>query len=316
MIEILRAGFLSTVQDTGRYGYQKYGVAISGAMDLYALRVANILVGNSEEAAGIEVTLGGLKLRCTRDVLIAITGGDLSPRINNESIPMWTALWMRRGDILTFACLRSGFRAYIAVRGGIDAPFVLNSYSPLLSSVAATFKPGDRLAIGEKLAARTVKLQPLPDRYVPKINANNAKKEVCVVLGPQDDYFTSEGLEVFLSSEYTVKALSNRQGYRLEGPVIKHNRSPGVESESCWPGAIQVPGDQLPIVLLADTMPMGGYPKIASVISADLDIMGQTKPDDRISFKRVSLSEARSLYLEREERIKEIRRISRVLDEE
>jgi len=306
VIEILQGGFFSAVQDNGRYGYRKYGVPICGAMDLYALRVANILVGNPEGAAGIEVTLGGLKLRCTKDALIAITGGDLSPRINNESIPMWTALWMRKGDILTFICLRSGFRAYIAVKGGIDARFVMNSYSPLLRSKDAALKPGDKLKIGEKSAVRMVKLQPLPDQYVPDCKD---KKEVRVVLGPQDDYFTSEALEVFLNSEYIVKAQSDRQGYRLEGPVLKHTRNADVVSEACWPGAIQVPGDGLPIILLADAMTTGGYPKIASIISADLDKMGQAKPADKISFERVSLGEARSLFLVKEERIKEIRRI-------
>lgn len=305
MIEILQGGFLSTVQDTGRYGYRKYGVPVSGALDLYALRVANILVGNSEGMASIEVTFG-LKLRCTRDMLVAITGGDLSPRINNESIPMWTALWMRKADILTFTCLRSGFRAYIAVRGGIDVPLVMHSYSPLLTGIDAALKPGDRLAIGENPAARMVKLQPLPDQYVP---GYKDREEVRVVLGPQDDYFTSEALEVFLNSEYIVKAQSSRQGYRLEGPVLKHARSANIDSEGVWPGAVQVPGDGLPIILLAGAQTTGGYPKIASIISADLDKIGQAKPSDKISFERVSLSEAHILFLEKEERIKEIRGI-------
>lgn len=306
MIEILQGGGFSTVQDSGRYGYRKYGVPICGAMDLYALKVANILVGNSEGAVGIEVTLGGLKLQCTEDALIAVTGGDLTPQINNESIPMWTPLWMRKGDILTFIRLRSGFRAYIAARGGVEARFLMNSYSPLLRSKDAALKRGDKLAIGEMSAVRMVKLQPLPAQYVPDCKD---KKEVRVVLGPQDDFFTSEALEVFLNSEYIVKAQSDRQGYRLEGPAIKHRRSADVDSEACWPGAIQVPGDGLPIILLADAMTTGGYPKIASVISADLDKMGQTKPADKISFKRVSLSEARRLFLLEEERIKEIRKI-------
>ncbi|MBA7661098.1 5-oxoprolinase subunit C [subsurface metagenome] len=220
-------------------------------------------------------------------MLVAITGGDLSPRINNETIPMWTALWMRKGDILTFTCLRSGFRAYIAVRGGIDVPFVMHSYSPLLTGIDAALKPGDRLAIGENPAARMVKLQPLPDQYVP---GYKDREEVRVVLGPQGDYFTSEALEVFLNSEYIVKAQSSRQGYRLEGPLIKHTRSANINSEGIWPGAAQVPG-------------------IASVISADLDKIGQAKPSDKISFERVSLSEAHILFLEKEERIKEIRGI-------
>jgi antagonist of KipI len=306
VIEILEGGFFSTVQDNGRYGYRKYGVPICGAMDSYALRVGNILVGNFDGAAAIEVTLGGLKLRCTKDALIAITGGDLTPRTNNESTPMWTPLWMRKGDVLAFIRLRSGFRTYIAVKGGIGARFVMNSYSPLLRSKDAALSSGDKLAIGEKSAIRMVKLQPLPDQYVPDCES---RKEVRVVLGPQDDYFTSEALEVFLNSDYTVKPESDRQGYRLEGPVLKHTINADIDSEACWPGAIQVPGDGLPIILLADAMTTGGYSKIASIISADLDKMGQSKPADKISFKKVSLGEARSLLLVKEERIKEIRRI-------
>lgn len=307
MIEILHPGFQSTIQDCGRYGYRKYGVPISGAMDCYALKVANILVGNQENEAGIEVTLGyGFKLRVTTEVLIAIAGGDLSPKINNESFPMWTTLWMKKDDVLTFGAQKSGFRAYIGIKGGIDWPFLMNSYSPMIGSSAGILKSGDRLKIGAKSVLGKIGLQALPDQYVPEYKN---QFQLSVLLGPQDDYFTLEALEVFLNSEYTVTSQSNRQGYRLEGPVLKHVKTYDIISEPVWPGSVQVPGDGLPIILCKDAQTTGGYPKIASVISADLDKFGQAKPSDRLSFRSVPIEEAHKLYLAQEERIKGIKKI-------
>lgn len=310
MIEILQGGFFSTIQDYGRYGYRKYGAPISGAMDWYALRVANILVGNPEKTAGIEVTFYGLGLRATRDVLIAITGGDLLPQINNESIPMWTPLWLKKDDILTFPKLNSGFRAYVAVKGGVDNPLVMNSCSTMVKvgfgGTGGPLKSGDRLAIGEKLGVRTVKLIPLPYRYVPEYKTKN---QLSVVLGPQQDYFISEALELFLSSEYTIKSQSDRQGYRLKGPELRHIKDYDIISEPVWPGAIQVPGDRLPVILLADAQTTGGYPKIASVISSDLDKLGQAKPSDKISFNALPLDVAHRMFLEKEKIVEEIKTI-------
>lgn len=307
MIEILHPGLLASVQDCGRYGFRKYGVPISGAMDCYALKVSNILVGNSETEAGIEVTLGyGFKLRVENKVLIAITGGDLSPKVNNQSIPMWTPLWMRKEDILTFGAQRSGFRAYIAIQGGIERPFLMKSYSPMIGNSTGVLKSGDRLKIRPKSVVRKMEMKALSDSYVPEYKT---PIQLSVILGPQDDYFTPEALEVFLNSQYNVTPQSNRQGYRLEGPALKHSRTYDLISEPVWPGSVQVPGDGLPIILCKDAQTTGGYPKIASVISADLDNLGQAKPSSKIFFKRMSIEEAHRLYLAQEERIQNLKRI-------
>ncbi len=307
MIEVLHPGFLASIQDTGRYGYRKYGVAVSGAMDGFALRVANLLVGNPENAAGIEVTLGyGFKMRAATELWIAITGGDLTPQINKTPIPMWTPLEMRKDDILTFRVQKSGFRAYVAVGGGIESPLVMNSYSPMIGTSGGILKPGDRLNLHTPPLPPRIRLPVLPAGYVPKYES---RIRLSVIFGPQEDFFTSESLKLFLHSEYTITPQSNRQGYRLEGPRLSHTKTYDVISEAVWPGAVQVPGDGLPIILCADAQTTGGYPKIASVISADVDKLGQAKPSDKISFHSVSIEEAHRRYLKREEKIEDLKRI-------
>jgi len=308
MIEILSGGVLSTVQDQGRYGYRQYGVPISGAMDLYALRLANILVGNNEDAAGIEVTFYGLRLRSTEDTWIAITGGDLSPQKNGKPVSMWKSICLKKNEVLSFRGLRSGFRAYMAVQGGFDIPLIMNSRS---TSIKAAFggtggalKTGDRLKTSHSFAGEKIQEKAIPDQLIPSYSTQN---ELRVVSGPQSDYFSSEILELFLSSEYTVTPQSDRQGYRLTGPALRHIRSHDVITEAVWPGAVQIPGDGLPIILLSDAQTTGGYPKIASVISVDIDKLGQAKPSDKIRFKLVKLEESVYLLNEQENRLKEIK---------
>jgi biotin-dependent carboxylase-like uncharacterized protein len=276
-------------------------------MDRYAFRVANMLVGNPENAAGIEITVYGLRLRTDKDILIAITGGDLSPEINKAPVPMWVPLWLRKGDILDFKWRRSGFRAYVAVRGGIDVPPVMNSRSTMVKAgfggTGGALKPGDTLPVGETVAVKDIKLKPLPDQFVPKYEAGN---RLFVVLGPQQDYFTQDGVQVFLNSEYTITPQSDRQGYRLNGPKVTHVNDYNVVTEPAWPGVIEIPGDGFPIILLADSGTTGGYLKIASVISADLDKLGQAKPSDKILFEAVPLDKAYRLLKEKETVIKKI----------
>ncbi len=307
MIEILSGGILSTIQDQGRYGYRQYGVPISGAMDRYAFRVANILVGNEEEAAGIEATFYGLKLRSFTDTRIAITGGDLSPQINDQPVPMWTSIRLPKDGVLSFRRLRSGFRAYVAVQGGIDIPTLMNSRSTMAKAVfggtGGALKSGDRLKIGKKWTRTKMDGRTLPDRFIPKYSTQN---ELRVVLGPQADYFSPETVKVFLGSEYTITPQSDRQGYRLTGPALRHVRSYDVITEAVWPGVVQVPGDGFPILLLADAQTTGGYPKIGSVISVDLDKLGQAKPSDKIRFKSVSLERSLELLQEQEDQVEEI----------
>jgi antagonist of KipI len=307
MIEILSGGILSTVQDQGRYGYREYGVPISGAMDRYALRVANILVGNEGDAAGIEATFYGLKLRSFIDTRIAITGGDLSPQINDQPVPMWASIRLPKDGVLSFRRLRSGFRAYVAVQGGIDIPTLMNSRSTMAKAAfggtGGALKSGDRLKIGKNWARTKLERRTLPDRFIPKYSTQN---ELRVVPGPQADYFSPETVEVFFGSEYTITPQSDRQGYRLTGPALRHIRSYNVITEAVWPGVVQVPGDGFPILLLADAQTTGGYPKIGSVISVDLDKLGQAKPSDKIRFKSVSLERSLELLREQEDQVEEI----------
>lgn len=310
MIEVLHGGVLSSIQDRGRYGYRQYGVPISGAMDGYALRMANILVGNPEDVAGIEVTFYGLKLRSTRDIWIAITGGDLSPQMNGESIPLWTSTLLKKDNVLAFGRLKSGLRAYVGVQGGIDLPLLMNSRSTMIKAAfggtGGPLKSGDRLKIGGNFLLQKTGVKTLPERYVPEYKTQN---ELRVVLGPQFDYFAEETFKLFLDSEYTVAPESDRQGYRLKGPELKHIKSFNLITEAVWPGVVQVPGDGLPILLLADAQTTGGYPKIASVISVDLDRIGQAKPSDKIWFQAVSLEKAQNIFLEQEEHVLEIKKI-------
>ena len=310
MIEILNGGILSTIQDQGRYGFRQYGVPISGAMDRYAFRVANILVGNGEDAAGIEVTFYGLNLQSSVDTWIAITGGDLSPQINGQPVPMWASIRLPKDGILSFRRLRSGFRAYVAFQGGIDIPPLMNSRSTMAKAsfvgTGGVLKYGNRLKIGENCTGKKRGKKTLPDRFVPKYSTEN---ELRVILGPQSHYFSAATVEVFLGSQYTVTAQSDRQGYRLAGPALKHLRSHDVITEAVWPGAVQVPGDGLPIILLADAQTTGGYPKIGSVISVDLGKLGQAKPSDKIRFKSVSREKSLELLREQEDQIEEIEKL-------
>jgi biotin-dependent carboxylase-like uncharacterized protein len=219
---------------------------------------------------------------------------------------MWKPLELKRDDLLSFGSPRSGFRAYIAIAGGLEVPFLMNSSSPMVGVSGGNLKAGDRLESGPQPPSGKIRVQPLPAHLVPEYEN---RIQLSVTLGPQDDFFTPESLERFLNSEYTITPQSNRQGYRLDGPVLKHVSTHDLISEAVWPGAVQIPGDGLPVILCVDAQTTGGYPKIASVISAEVDRLGQAKPSDRLSFKRVSIEEAHRMYLEKEERINEIRRM-------
>jgi antagonist of KipI len=227
-IEVLDGGMLTTVQDLGRFGYQRYGVPTSGALDLFSHRAANRLVGNPDDAAGLEMTLIGPRLRFVAPVTIAVTGADLGAR----------------GDA-------------VGVRGA--RPVLL----------------GGALHLGE--AARPV---------------YGHAHTLRVVLGPQDDRFTPDGIRTFLSSSYSVSPQSDRMGYRLAGPVIQHLRGADIVSDGTPFGAVQVAGDGVPIVLLADRGTAGGYTKIATVIGPDIPRLAQAAPGDTVTFEAVSLAEA------------------------
>lgn len=306
-IEILSPGLQTTIQDLGRFGYSHYGVPPSGALDFFSLRIANRLVGNPEDQACLETTLLGLRFKALEDVCIAVTGGNLRPQINKSPCEMWRSHVLHKDDILTFGGPGNGCRAYVAFGGTLKILPALGSLSTNLTAGFGGFagrplQKGDVLQIESaqlKLAAagREVKSEWIPD-YA-------ATWTLRVIWGPQDDEFTQTAKHIFTHSSYLVAAQSDRTGVRLNGPEIarKSNTPESIISEGLIAGSIQVPGDGQPIIILGETV-TGGYRKIATVISADLPLVGQIKPGDKIEFQPVSIDAARAALMEMEGKIK------------
>ena len=301
MIEVIKPGLFTTVQDGGRWGYQQYGVGISGAMDAFALSCANLLVGNPEGAAGLEITVLGPTLRFTRETLLAVTGADLNPRLEGEPLETWTCHQVQPSSTLSFVERKGGVRAYLGVSGGIDVPLVMGSRS--------TYLLGHFGGLGGRAlkAKDNLPLFPLgPGTYHPmgtffpaNLRPAYQKKPILrVILGPFKDFFSEEGVRAFLSTEYTVSPHSDRMGYRLKGEPIKRHKAGEMITCGLANGTIQVPPDGQPIILLADRQTIGGYPIIATLIHADLPLIAQCMPGDRVRFSAVSPDEAREAYLQ------------------
>lgn len=309
-LEVIYPGAFTTIQDLGRYGYQKYGVSISGAMDKFSFRVSNILVGNAENEAAIEVTLIGPKLLALENLIISITGADLSPQINGFSVPNWCALEIKKGDIISFGKPQSGCRAYIAVAGGIDFPIVMGSRSihtrSQLGGNGRALIKGDIIGIKNRIRGDRALSRCLPSDYIP---IYDKEWHVRVIMGPQSEYFTRSGIYVFLNSEYEITSQADRMGYRLKGPKIEHKAGADILTDATPPGSIQVPGDGMPIILLADAQTTGGYAKIAVVITSDQYQLGQAKPGDKIKFSKIRIGEAHRLLKEEEEKILRIKNL-------
>ena len=309
-LEVLQPGAFTTVQDLGRYGYQKYGVSISGAMDRFALRVANLLVGNKEGEAAIEATVVGPKMKALENLQVAFTGGDLSPAVNGKTVPMWGTLNIIKGDVISLGFPKSGCRAYVAVGGGIDFPLVMGSRSihtrSNLGGNGRALIKGDVLTIKDSgPRIQESKLFRLPKDQIPIYGRS---WQVRVILGPQNDYFTRQGIDTFLHNEYLITPQADRMGYRLKGPPIEHKAGADILTDATPPGSIQVPGDGMPIILLADGQTTGGYSKIAGVTSVDQDLLAQAKPGDKVRFQRVTILEAHRLLEIMEKRIQGIKK--------
>ena len=302
IFEVMQPGVYTTVQDRGRFNYQQFGVPVCGAVDSFAYRVANALVGNLQGQAVLEATIFGPTLKVLNQGLIAVTGGNLTPLINNTPLPMWKSIAMHPDDVLQFKGVKSGCRAYIAVAGGIDVPLVMGSRSTYVAGKIGgmngrPLSAGDRLNRGREIAKAEGHV---PSELIPLYPDD---REICVILGPQDDYF-SEGIEKFFTSTFTVSTKADRMGYRLEGNAIMHKKEvvKSIISEPSVPGGIQVPPDGQPIILLVEQT-VGGYTKIATVISSDIGKVGQAKPGDRIRFRQVDIGEAHKIVKEEEEKI-------------
>ena len=302
------AGPQTTVQDLGRPGYLRYGIPPSGPVDLASFLLANRLVGNPETAAALECTLIGPRLEMRGETVVAVTGADMPVTVNDREIPRWTAAPVRAGDVLRLGPSLRGARAYMSFAGGIDVPLALGSRATYLRGTLGGFqgrqlKKGDlvNLCRPPRAAGRT------PERRAraEMIPSFGDKAEVRVILGPQVDRFTREGIDTFLSELYEVTPQSDRMGVRLNGPAIPHTRGHDIISDGIPLGGIQVVGDGQPIILLVDRQSTGGYTKVATVCSFDIGRVGQAKPGQRLRFKAVTVPEAHVLLGQERKRLQE-----------
>ena len=306
---VLKPGLLTTLQDLGRNGYQSQGFSVGGAMDTRSLKVANLLLDNTEGEAALEITLLGPELEFTADTFVAVTGGDFSPALNGQPVPVYAALRIRKGDILSFGGAKTGTRGYIAFAGGLDVPVVMGSRSTNLKSRVGGFH-GRKLEAGDLVEERTIRsrLPFLRVRRLPPPDYDQDDGVLRVILGPQDQIFTREGIETFLHSEYTVTAESDRMGCRLDGPPVAAAGATDILSDGTVFGAVQVPASGKPIILLADRQTAGGYAKIASIITADLPRLVQKRMDQKIRFREVTVKQAQELLLREARELKRLRR--------
>ncbi len=295
-IRIIEPGPLSTVQDRGRFGYQNRGVPVSGAMDLQALRIANHLAGNCNAEAGIEITWGGFRAEFLAPAHIAITGADPKPRLNGRSVPCWSGFSVQEGDILELNYVETGCRTYLAFSGGVDVPEVMGSRSTYVRGgfgglMGRALQKGDVLGLGQ--GGGTL-VSACSQSLIPKYCDHPVLR---VTLGPQADALTPESLSWFLSLPYVVTDRCDRMGYSLKGPVLKHQQKADIVSDGTAFGAVQVPGNGQPIILMADRQTIGGYAKPATIISVDLPLLAQLVPGSSVRFEAVSLWTARELAI-------------------
>ncbi|NWF87243.1 biotin-dependent carboxyltransferase family protein [Candidatus Bathyarchaeota archaeon] len=298
VFRVLKPGLFTTVQDLGRYGHLKYGIPISGAMDTFSFISANLLVANNPNDACLEITLIGSELQALKRTQIAITGGNIPLKINGQNAPMWQTLDVQEGEIVSFEKMESGCRAYISIRGGINAPVVLGSKSTYVRGGfgglnGRQLKTGD---IIEGFDASSLRFRySMPEELVPQFTG---KFTVNVVFGPQADMFPEKSIDTFLSNPYMVTLEADRMGYRLEGSTIEHKDKVDIVSDALLPGAVQIPKNGKPIIIMRDAQTTGGYPKIAVAITPDISLLGQAKPNDGIEFSKITVIEARKRFSE------------------
>lgn len=292
LFRVVKPGLFTTVQDLGRFGFLKFGIPISGAMDEFSLRVANMLVRNDQGEACLEMTMFGPELEAVHDTRIAVAG-DMAFQINGHEAQTWQTLAVKNGDTILLGKVRTGCRAYLAIHGGIGVPIVLGSRSTYARGEIGgmqgrQIKAEDHIE-GLDTSHPVDQCLSLPEEFIPDFST---KIDVNVLLGPQQESFTQEGVGAFLSNPYSVTIESDRMGYRLDGPAIERSEQVDTISDAILPGSVQVPASGKPIVTMRDAQTTGGYPKIAAVVSPDLHVLGQAKPGDRISFHETTLKQA------------------------
>lgn len=317
-VRVLHPGVLTTVQDRGRTGHQRQGIPVAGAMDELSLRLANLLVGNDEDAAALELTLIGPTLRFDEQALIALGGADFGASVDGVHIPPWRPVCVAAGAIVTADSAVRGCRAYLAVAGGVAVPCVLGSRSTYVRASLGglggrALRRGDLVPVGSSspLSAR-IAAAILEDAPAAKVVVGRwgpapmlmpfygSGKAIRVIEGEHARMLTSPSVERLWNTEFRVGAQSDRMGYRLEGPPLELAQPIEILSEAVTFGTMQLPPGGSPIVLMADRQTTGGYPRVGEVASVDLPLVAQLKPGDRLRFRPVSLDEAQRLYLARE----------------
>jgi antagonist of KipI len=292
-LTVIRGGMLTTVQDLGRWGHQANGVPVAGPMDAFSHRLANRLVANDDGAAALEVTMLGPELQASGEVTCAVCGAEFELLVDERSVPCGRPFALRHGARLRFGRRIAGARASLAVRGGFDVAPVMGSRATSIISRMGPFG-GRALTVGDVLPVGR-----LPARGEPRNAAASTSlplphggARLRAMAGPHDGRFTAAAVAGFFSSPFTVTTTSNRMGYRLDGPPLEQGASGDIPSDATPLGSVQVPKSGQPILLMADRQTTGGYPKIATVITADIPLAGQLAPGDWIRFVPCTRAEA------------------------
>ena len=305
-IDVLSPGLLTTVQDAGRFGHRAAGVSSAGALDAYSRHVANLLVGNSADAAVLEITLQGPRLYFHRAARIALCGATMDAHADDHDLPGWRRIDLPAQTELQLGACRKGCRAYLAITGGFDATLVLGSRSTDLRGgfggiEGRALRSGDHLPLSASFSATTLKITPWWIDSTPDLDF--ADTVTVRVLPGRDALAKNESL---FASKYRVAVASNRQGLRLEGPALQGRHAREAISEPVAPGTVQLPPDGQPIVLLADAQTVGGYPRIGHVIAADLPRLAQLRPGDALHFQSIEPEQAQMLACQQRQRLARI----------
>ncbi|MET1177215.1 biotin-dependent carboxyltransferase family protein [Peribacillus simplex] len=320
MIKVINPGLQTTVQDYGRIGFYEVGMPPSGAMDKYSFRASNFLVGNDENAAVLEITYMGPVLEFQQDVTVAIAGGEIPPKINDQYVPMWETLEVKAGDVLSFDFVKQGARVYLAVAGGIEVPLIMESRSTYTLCGIGGFEgrplqAGDFLKIGNANQSKIAIGTRISDELIPVFSKTNI---IRVVVGLCSYRLTEESKKRFFSIDWTVTTEANRVGYRFKGERLNFverqqpfgaGSNPSNVVDLGYPiGSIQVPDGVEPIALLNDAVTGGGYATICTIISTDLDKMAQIKTNEKVRFVAIDINEALEARNEYKEKIHQMKK--------
>lgn len=309
-IKVIQAGLLTTVQDLGRFGFQRYGMVVSGAMDGLALRLGNMLLGNDENEAALECTMVGPRLLFEERQRIVLTGGDLSAVLDGVAVPMWKPISVNAGSILSFGKAVHGCRCYICFDTGLATETLMGSRSTYLRAKIGGWK-GRALQKGDRIPFQSVDEKESPDlrwRLGHIGYPDLSKRSIRVIEGPHYVQFDQRSREDFLNTSFLISNESDRMGYRLASVALRLTLPIELLSSAVTFGTIQVPPQGQPIMLMADHPTTGGYPIIGQVIEADLPLLAQLQPQDSIRFERVTVADAQQIVKDRHQQIQQLKR--------